>query len=188
MVQPGLATAAAPGKLLRQQSESRTVSVKPGDVLSVICERELGTVRRLDEVIALNPGLDPDRLFVGQKLRLPNTVTQPTLPRVVEASAPVPARELNRIRPESASFSTYTVRPGDVLSLIAKRELGSVRRMGEIVIANPGLDVDYLVVGQSLRMPGKRQQSSDVALARETRSPVLAQVKRASKPTRGRVR
>ncbi|MHC4976061.1 MAG: LysM peptidoglycan-binding domain-containing protein [Planctomycetota bacterium] len=50
-----------------------TYTVKQGDVLSVICQRELGTIRRLDDVLALNRDVldSADSLRVGMVLRLP---------------------------------------------------------------------------------------------------------------------
>ena len=48
----------------------------------------------------------------------------------------------------------YHVREGDVLSRIAKRELGSISRMGEILKLNEGLEVDRLRVGQEITLPG----------------------------------
>ena len=48
-----------------------TYVVKKGDMLSVISQRELGTSRRWREIVALNPGIRPDRLFVGARLKMP---------------------------------------------------------------------------------------------------------------------
>lgn len=45
--------------------------VARGDTLSHIAERELGTVRRQAEILALNPGLEPARIRAGQVLVLP---------------------------------------------------------------------------------------------------------------------
>ncbi|MDP6370569.1 MAG: LysM domain-containing protein [Planctomycetota bacterium] len=191
------AMAAAP----ELQGSPRTVTVKAGEVLSVICERELGTVRRLGEVLALNPGLNPDRLSIGQQLRLPGRTAPPASEaasartssgalassaqarRAVASSASAPSS------PGTTFASAYTVRPGDVLSLIAERELGSMRRMGEIVNLNPGLDPDRLVVGQNLRMPtGRAAAAAGGALvARASRATDSSTVTRGQTGT-GRVR
>ncbi len=47
--------------------ERRTYTVRPGDVLSVIAERNGVTVER---IIELNPEVDPQNLRAGQRLRL----------------------------------------------------------------------------------------------------------------------
>lgn len=52
-------------------SGPRTVVVQPGDSLSRISERELGTVRRMGEILELNGLRDANSLQAGQSLRLP---------------------------------------------------------------------------------------------------------------------
>lgn len=52
-------------------ASGRTYTVKRGDTLSVIASRELGRSSRWPEVAKLNNLRDPDRLTVGQRLRLP---------------------------------------------------------------------------------------------------------------------
>jgi len=45
--------------------------VRSGDTLTLIAQRELGSADRWRELLASNPGLDPKRLLVGSRLRLP---------------------------------------------------------------------------------------------------------------------
>jgi len=45
--------------------------VQKGDTLKAIARRELGEEGRWKEIVALNPGLSPAKLSVGQSLRLP---------------------------------------------------------------------------------------------------------------------
>jgi LysM repeat protein len=45
--------------------------VRKGDTLSAIARRELGAASRAKEIQALNPGLDPAKLKVGQSIQLP---------------------------------------------------------------------------------------------------------------------
>ena len=107
-----------------------TYVVKAGDTLRKIAGSELGDADRWPEIFLLNRGIirHPDRIFVGQQLTLPTG--PPVLPRL-------------RI---------YIVRPGDTLSAIAQRELGSASRWPEIfalnrdVITNPDLIVPDAVL------------------------------------------
>jgi LysM repeat protein len=46
--------------------------VRQGDVLGSIAQRELGSSKRWKEIVALNPGLDPERLLVGARLTMPS--------------------------------------------------------------------------------------------------------------------
>lgn len=49
----------------------RTYVVKPGETLSQISARELGTARRASEIARLNGITNANRVFAGQKLKLP---------------------------------------------------------------------------------------------------------------------
>jgi len=53
--------------------------VRKGDSLSVISQRVLGTATRWREIVALNPGLDANRLAVGTRIVLPADGRAPAL-------------------------------------------------------------------------------------------------------------
>jgi nucleoid-associated protein YgaU len=74
-------------------SGTRTYTVKSGDALSVIASRECGTKNRMGEILELNPGLKADKIYAGQKLKLParNTVVAQAAP-----AAATPARAQSR--------------------------------------------------------------------------------------------
>lgn len=147
-----------PARLQPQEpaaTAERSYTVRSGDTLSEISQRELGTQRRWREIVACNPGLDPLKLSTGQVLKLPAAgapaaATEPgTAARATpsQAAAPAPVRSA----PERAR--EYVVRAGDTLSEIAQRELGSARRWSELVALNPDLDPARLKVGTTLRLP-----------------------------------
>ena len=126
-------TASPPGP-----ATPRTYVVRPGDTLSGIARRELGAAGRWRDLVDLNPAVaaNPDRIHAGTVLLLP---------------PPPPAAE-----------HTYTVRAGDTLSGIARRELGDPGRYPEIFTASkdtpqPGgghlSDPDAIDVGQTLTIP-----------------------------------
>jgi nucleoid-associated protein YgaU len=58
-------------------------TVRSGDVLSRIASNQLGTKDRMNEILALNPGLVADRIQVGQELLMP-----PVRTAVVQADGP----------------------------------------------------------------------------------------------------
>jgi|GEM_PF-717849 len=126
-------------------------TVRAGDTLSQIAERTLGSSRRWGEIQALNGGLDPSALHVGQVLTLPGAGAGTSLRPV--------ARETSIAVPPPAAGDGYVVRAGDSLSQIAQDQLGGASRWREIVALNPGLDPDRLLVGQSLRLPGGARSS-----------------------------
>ena len=60
-----------PGAASTVPSESCTHTVAAGDTLGQISSDKLGTARRWREITALNPGLKPNSLRIGQVLKLP---------------------------------------------------------------------------------------------------------------------
>jgi len=50
--------------------------VRAGDTLSGVAARALGDASRWREIAALNPGVDPNRLIVGKRLRLPGAARE----------------------------------------------------------------------------------------------------------------
>jgi len=147
---------------LRRQGEH---VVAKGETLSQISVERLGTTRRMQEIVALNPGINPDLLVVGQKLILPGGGTPAPNGRagvgVAPKSSPQPV----------GPGGSYTIQSGDVLSRIAQDQLGSVKYVQAILDANPGLEPTQLSVGQVIAMPaGVKLNSVATAPRRSTSS------------------
>ena len=99
-------------------------TVAAGDTLGDIAERFDVSA---EEILALNPIVDPDLLAVGQELKVPG-----------EAS------------PSQGGTNSYVVRPGDTLFSIALRFGVSMAALQDI--NNIG-DPDQIAEGQELRIP-----------------------------------
>ena len=148
--------------LIRTQSEINvlkdgrtspaTYKVKSGDTLGHISLAVYKTSKRWKDIAAANPGMNPDVLIVGRTIKLP--------PAKASKSAPAPRREKPRAVPQGR---TYTVRPGDILSRIAQREVGSVHDIKKITALNPGINVDILRVGDVIALPERRSVPIEVA-------------------------
>ena len=96
----------------------------------------------LDELLAANPGLDPQRLRIGQEIRL--TAAEPE-------DEPPPAVPSPEAQPRASSQTLlYTIESGDTLLAIAGRYGVTV---GEVLEANPGLDPQRMRVGQEIVIP-----------------------------------
>jgi nucleoid-associated protein YgaU len=157
--------------------EPRVWVVKAGDTLSEISQEALGTSKRWQEIVDANPGLDPNRLKVGARLKLPTEGV--TLP-AGRASEPSP--RVAQGDPQPAGSATWRVRAGDSLWKIAQRALGDGERWREIAALNPEIDPSRIREGQSLRLPsGARAQAAP------SRTTVVAQ-NGTPAPRRGRVR
>lgn len=118
-----------------------TYTVQPGDSLSAIARDQLGDLERWPDIVALNPvvAAAPDLIYAGTVLTLPS------------ATPPAPG-----------ATRTYTVRPGDTLSGIARDQLGDADRWPEIFAASAATvqadgrrisDPDVIDVGQVLALP-----------------------------------
>lgn len=98
--------------------------IRAGDTYYSIA-RQFGTV--VPALIAANPGVNPDQLVIGQTICVP---------------APKPIRCPNG--------RLYTIVPGDTLYSISRRFNTTVQA---IISANPGIDPNYLRVGQIICVP-----------------------------------
>lgn len=115
------------------QPQPSTYVVQPGDTLSGIAQSELGDANRWPQIWVLNRDQigDPDLIFAGQVLTLPDPASTDPVPQV------------------------HRVVPGDTLSTIARDKLGDASRFPEIfelnrnIINNPNL----IFPGQVLLVP-----------------------------------
>jgi LysM repeat protein len=112
--------------------------VKSGDTFSHIASNKKVTVKALIEA---NPGVEPTKLQIGQKLHIP----APAAPTMQIASAGAPATDLHTGDP------LYTVKSGDTLIKIAQDHKTTVRALRT---AN-NLRTDSIKVGQKLKIPVK---------------------------------
>ena len=106
-----------------------THQVQPGDTLGSIASRYGTTVANL---VKANSLIDPNLIFVGQRLTIPDTATAP----------PAPAQK---------APSSYTVKAGDTLAGIAI-SLGV--SLTELVRVNGVTNPDLIYVGTTLTVPG----------------------------------
>jgi LysM repeat protein len=158
-----------------------TYTVKSGDSLARIARSQLGSEARWTEIQALNPGVTPKNLKVGQSLLLPvgsaalgvapvaaasqATSAAPTGAKVAPSrmdskpkAAVAPkssAATQPAAAPKSKSGRVYTVKAGDTLQRIAERECGSAKLVAQIKALNPGLEPDKIKVGAKINLPAQ---------------------------------
>jgi len=107
--------------------EGNFYTIRSGDTLFSIARRYNVS---LDDLLEANPGIDPERLFVGQVICIPLAVPPVACPE--------------------GTFA-YTIRQGDTFFAIARRFNVSLEAL---IRANPNVDPDALLVGQRICIPG----------------------------------
>jgi nucleoid-associated protein YgaU len=169
------ASADKPAAGATPKAQAGTHVVAKGETLEDIAAECLGSKTRWKELIALNPGLDPRKLQIGQVLHVapapsvPLAVSAPVTPPAAAAqpvSAPASAPTIAGAAPSTSQPAasavpaakkgrTHTVAKGDTLGGIAKKYLGSSARADEIYQANTDVlkNKNDLDVGQVLRIP-----------------------------------
>jgi nucleoid-associated protein YgaU len=123
--------------------ENKTHTVANGELLGDIALKYYKSSKQWRKIAEANPGIDPKNLKVGQKLVIPG------LPAKTSA-APLVA---------GAGERTYTIKSGDTLYLVAKKELGSASRWKEIEKLN-GVSSSELHVGQVIKLPTSTSSTS----------------------------
>lgn len=150
-----------------KQRRQRDHFVAKGETLSKIAQEQLGSSRRVNEIVAMNPGLDPDRVYVGQKIKLPAAGASVS---VDTSSRPATVAPPSNVASVKGPGGSYTIQSGDVLSRIAQDHLGSVKAVASIMALNPGLDPNHLKVGQVIALPEGAVATSTTPVASSTRN------------------
>ena len=126
--------------------ETKTYVVQSGDSLSLIAKRYNATTR---DLMSLNGLTSPNKLRVGQKLKLPGYADLSAAKPVVKHKA-APAAHAKAGAHAAVGAGEYAVKSGDSLGKIAKAHGTTIKAIKE---AN-GLTSDALKVGQKLKLPG----------------------------------
>ena len=141
----------APAKAAAAQAAGAgysTYVVKPGESLSKIAAAH---GFRTADVVAVNPGLNPNKIRAGQTIVLPGAGA--AKPAVKKSAAPA--------KTASATGGTYVVQSGDILGRIANKH--NVK-LADLKKAN-GLTSDKIVPGQKLIIPGAKAEAKPAVAA-----------------------
>lgn len=146
----------------------RAYVVKKGDTLQSIAKKELGSSDLWKAIAQSNPLVSPASLQPGREIKIPldpaniqGLVTYP----VGKPPTPVPLGEPAATGPSTPAPPApveYTVRSGDTLSRIAKRQYGD-SSLGWVIFEGNRDRLrheDELRVGQVLRIPPKPEKQS----------------------------
>jgi LysM repeat protein len=130
--------------------------VKGGDMLSAICAT-YGL--KQSKVLELNPGLDPNKLFVGKKIKLPGKIDLKDADAKSLAKQPVAKKQAKSAKASSAKASSYkgatkeyVVKSGDSLGKIAYSNGITIKCLKEM----NGLKKNTIRIGQKLKVPAEK--------------------------------
>jgi len=146
---------AAPTPMEPAAGAASTYSVVQGDTLAKIAKAHGVSVKALE---AANPGVDPKKLKIKQQLNIPAPM----------ASSNAGSAASSGITASGGSSESYTVKSGDTLSKIAKRNGVSLRALRA---ANPKIaSTDHIKVGETLAIPAKADANAAAAPAPDASS------------------
>jgi nucleoid-associated protein YgaU len=129
--------------------------VKPGETLGGIAQTYLGSSTKYGELLKANPGVVPERLQDGMKLKIPVSGGAGSASGGSASATGTATAKPDTAAGSSAPGGTYTVRSGDTLETISKRVYGTKSRWPEIWVSNLGrLDSpDDVSAGMVLQLP-----------------------------------
>ncbi len=129
----------APTKESDTPGEPWMYTIQSGDCLTLIAQNELGTMRRVDDILALNPGLSRDSVLrAGKPLKMPARGTvAPNPPKHGDGTTGDTTKPASTGGPKVGEV--YVTRHGDTLERISKSAFGSTDYWPEIWAKN--LDV-----------------------------------------------
>lgn len=139
-----------PAAVVEKPKKERLIKnykIKPGDTLMQIARVLYGDERKWQDIMNVNPALDPSNLQVGQVIKLPKPISAVT-GAAVKKDDEKPARI-------KAGERSYIVQSGDNLAKISERFYGSAAQWKKIWEANRDVisDPDVLKVGVELYIP-----------------------------------
>lgn len=134
---------------------AKRYEVRRGDTLVKIMRREWSSddAKLLEVLLAANPRIAkrPDRIYVGEVLRIPELGADRRAPAVAPARL---VRRANAVRLASRGEPRwYTIRKRDSLAKIARRMLNDERRWPEIARLNRMRDAHRIIPGRRIMLP-----------------------------------
>ena len=153
-----------------QAGAESTYIVKKGDTFGSIAMALLGSTKKADAISKANPTVDPTRMKIGTKLRIPSATpsadgaiasTTKTGSKSATPAGTTASNTANKpaaagaLATKSTTAGTHIVVAGETLSSIAKKYYGDSSLYQAIAKANPKIKPNDLAVGDKLTIPAK---------------------------------
>jgi hypothetical protein len=114
-----------------------------GETLSLIARWYTGHYGNWKAIAQANPGLNPNRILVGNIIYIP--------PEMMKTKKPLPRKVVSKTLP---GYFAHTVTQSDEkISAIARWYTGNAENSKAIAKANPDIDPDFLLVGNEIYIP-----------------------------------
>jgi hypothetical protein len=140
-----------------------------GETLSLIAKWYTGSYGKWKAIAQANPGLNPNRIAVGDIINIP--------PEIMKTQKPLPRKAVSKVLPKY--FAHTVTRPDEKFSAIAKWYTGDAENCDAIAKANPEIDPDFLLVGDEIFIPASLLKTRKSMVAQ---SDQISAVKSAKKP------
>ena len=150
-----LRSEAVSGSTTRCPVGLRAYTIQKGDTLWLLAKKYCTNV---EAIMALNPGIKPGNLMIGQVIWIPAGYKFRNLPPWAQSMDNTMQQRTVTVYPVCPQGSrSYTIEAGDTLWLLSQRYNTTVEA---IMAANPGVNPTNLFVGQVICIPRNRPQPS----------------------------
>jgi hypothetical protein len=132
-----------------------------GETLSSIADWYTPSWQNWEALAKANPNVDPKRIEIGDKIRIPEALLKTRDPMPYDFLSPPTRKETVRPTPPQVPptkpaprFYVHVVRwKTETLSFIAEWYTGSWKKWGALATANPDLDPKRIKIGDTIRIP-----------------------------------
>ena len=137
-----------------------TYVVKKGDSFESISKSMYGTTTKWKEIAKANPTVDPTRMKIGAKLRIPaagaSISTETSMASASSgSSAASSGKSSTKTAAGSTSGGTHVIAKGDTFSSLARSYYGDSKFWKAIAKANPKISEKSLAIGTKIAIPPK---------------------------------
>lgn len=127
-----------------------------GESLSLIAGWYTGRYGNWKAIARANPGLNPNRIAVGDLIYIP--------PELMKTQKPLPRKVVSKRLP---GYFAHTVKRSDeTFSAIIRWYTGNVENRRTIAKANPDIDPEFLLVGDEIYIPSSLLKTRKSMVAR----------------------
>jgi len=127
--------------------------IASGDTFEALAQKYYGSATKWQMISKANPTVEPERLKIGQKIRIPAAGATPSLDVPSTLASNGGSRAAESVSTTSGSF--HVVAKGDTLSSISRKYFGSDKYWRQILSANKGTTEKNLKIGQKLVIPAR---------------------------------